>query len=100
MPALLIRMSMPPKAAHLFDRGVDLVFVGHVHRHADGLRARGLEFGGGGVGRFLVQVGNDDLGAFLCEEDGDFLADAAGRAGDVGDLVLELHGECSLRVEG
>ena len=60
---------------------------------ADRLLAVGLELGRGRIGRLLVQVGDDDLRAFLGEQDGDFLADAAGRAGDVGDLVLELHGD-------
>ena len=92
MPALLTRMSTPPKAADdRGDAGVDRLLVGHVHRHADRLAARGLDLGGGRVGRVLVQVGDRDLGAFAREDDRDLLADAAGGAGDDGEFVLEFH---------
>ncbi len=74
-----------------FNAGVDLLFVRHVHGNANGLPAAGLDFGGGRVSGGLVQVRDHDLGAFLGEHDGDLLADAAGRAGDVGDFVFQLH---------
>jgi hypothetical protein len=76
----------------LFDRGVDLLLAGHVDSDADRLGAARLQFGRGGIGRLLVEVGDHDLRALLGEEERDLLADTAGRAGDESDLVLELHG--------
>jgi hypothetical protein len=72
-------------------RGVHLVFVGHVGADADRLAAGRLQFGGGGFGRFLVEVGDHDLRAFAGVDDRDLLADAAGRASDEGNLVFQLH---------
>ena len=95
MPALLTRMSTPPQALTTSaTRGVDLGLVGDVH--GDGHRAarRRPDSRGGGLGRRQVEVGDRDLGALGGVDVGDLLADAAGGAGDDGDLVLKLfaHG--------
>ena len=68
------------------------VFVGDVHGDADGALAAGIDLARGGIGRLLIEVGDRDFRTLAGENDGDLLADAAGRAGDDGDLVLETHG--------
>src|SRR6185436_9159113 len=62
--------------------GVDGLFIGDVHRHADRVAACGLDFGGGGIRGLLVQVGDGDLGARTRIGERDLPADAAGGAGD------------------
>ncbi len=75
----------------LGDAGIDLRLVGDVDADAD--RALlAAKLGGGGVGAFLIEVGDHHLRALAREERGDFLADAAGRTGDDGNLVLKTHG--------
>ena len=71
--------------------GFDLLLVGHVHRDADRLR-RAAQFLGGCVRAVLIQVGDDDLRAFVDVDGCDFLADAARGSGDDGDFVFEAHG--------
>ena len=53
--------------------------------------AFGPERRGGGLGALLVEIADDDLGALLHIALGDRLADAARRAGDESDLVLDNH---------
>ena len=77
---------------HLGGSVVHLLLVGDVHRDADGALAGGVDLARGGIGRLLIEVGDGDLCAFARENDGDLLADAAGRARDDGDLVLQTHG--------
>ena len=74
--------------------GVHLLFVGDVHGDADRALAARVDLLRGGIGRLLVEVGDDDLGAFAREHDGDFLADAARGTGDDGNLVLQTHRSC------
>ena len=96
MPALLTRMSTPPKASTTAATpALTWPLVGDVH--GDGHRARRRWRSSSSAAasrRVLVQVGDRDLGAFAREDGGDLLADAAGRAGDDGDLVGQLvaHG--------
>ena len=76
----------------LGDTAIDFRLVGDIHGHADRLAA--------GVGDFLcrglragqVEIGNRDRRAILRIDLGDALANAAGGAGDQGDLAFELHG--------
>ena len=97
MPALLTRMSTRPKASTALAMPASTcVLVGHVHGDADGAPLA-AELGRGGVGAFLVEVGDGDLGALAHEDAGDLLADAARGAGDDGDLVLETH-DCPRRL--
>ena len=72
-------------------RGVDLFLARDVDRDADGFRPVLAEFRGGCIGRLFVQVRDDDVGALAREHNSDFAADAAGRAGDERDFVLQLH---------
>lgn len=73
------------------DAGVDLRLVGDVHRHAHRTITARIELTRGGLRRLDVEVGDCNLGAG-CEEDlGDVLADAARRAGNDGNLVVEVH---------
>ena len=84
---------------HLIGAGLDRRLVGDVHGDAERLAA-GLDDGrGGGLRRLPVDVADRHLGAFLGVELGDRLADAAGRAGDQGDLAVEtVHGCFLLRL--
>ena len=68
---------------------IDLGLVGDIHRHADRLAAGLLDLGCGGVGRLLVEIGDGNRRPFTREFQGDFLADAAGRAGDECNLAFE-----------
>ena len=88
-----------PRRDHGGDAGVDLLLVGHVHRDSH-RRAGviGIDTGSGSFGGFELQVRNGDLGSGLGIELGDGEADAAGGAGDNGDLVAEVHGKAP--VEG
>ncbi len=76
------------------EAGNDLLFPGDVdvdrphHVGAEGAR----ELGHGAVERGLVDVGEDDAGAFAQEPDGRRLADAAGAAGDERDLAGQRLG--------
>jgi hypothetical protein len=76
--------------------GLHLLFVSDVHGDPDGAIASGIDPASGGLRRFLVEVGDGDLGAFARENDGDLFADPACRAGDHGDLVRQTHA-CLLR---
>src|SRR6185312_16956641 len=69
----------------------NLGFVGDVHRDADGVPAARVDLTRGRAGRSEVEVGNRDLRALAREQAGDFLADAARRAGDDRYLVLQTH---------
>src|SRR5262249_22518538 len=73
--------------------GLDLLLVGDVHGHADGLAAAGLELRGRRVSGLELEVGDGDLGALREIGAGDVLADAAGGAGDDGDFVLHAYGD-------
>src|SRR5205823_13952861 len=72
-----------PGAGHLGEDGVDLRGVTDV----EGQRPAAGGAGGGGRGAGHVDVGVDDAGAVGGEGVGDGLADAAGGAGDEGDLI-------------
>jgi hypothetical protein len=63
----------------LMDAGLDLTFIGHIHRHAHGAPTK---LGGGQQRLVQVDVSDDDVGAFRDKPAGDLLADAARRAGD------------------
>ena len=70
------------------DHGVDIVPVGDI-----GMDIGAADFLGDRLAELVVQVGADDTCAFGGIAPGDGFAEAGGRAGDDGDLVLELHGD-------
>ena len=70
--------------------GLDLVFLGDVHRNADRFSCA-AEGCGRGVGARLIQIGDDHLRTLSHEEGRDFLADAARGACYDGDFVFETH---------
>ncbi len=73
----------------LADHGVDHGALGHVHHIAHRLGAQGLALFDGFVDAGLLDVADDDGGAFFCELEGGGQAYALGGAGDEADLVLE-----------
>ena len=75
-------------AADALIEGIELVQAGGVHGDAGGI----ADLGDRGVQFRLPPTGEDDMGALLGEEFGSGQADAAGGAGDKGDLVGELEG--------
>ena len=94
MPALETRMSTPPtlSTARRCRRSTGGL-VGDVHRHAHGaLPPAGSISRGDGLRASRVEVGDGDRRAGARQVERDFLADAAGRAGDDGDLAFEAHG--------
>ena len=72
-----------PRHGEVHRRG-DLGLVRHV---APGVGRRGAELGGHGAAGVVLHVREDHLGAVPDELGGRRLADAAGRAGDDGDLA-------------
>ena len=70
------------------DRRVDRSLFGDVELDPEGVRPEG---GGDGLGARFVQVGDDDLRAFLHVALRDGLADAARGAGDDCNFVPDLH---------
>jgi len=68
--------------------------VGHVGAHEHGLTSRGQALLGD---RFacLVQLGHDDLRAFLDEAMGIRAPDSLAAPVTIRDSILELHGRCS-----
>jgi hypothetical protein len=68
-------------------RVVDIGAAGHVGLHCQG---GGADFGCHAVGGLLVDVGNDDAGAFLGVQLDDAFAETAASARDDGDLALQL----------
>src|SRR5262249_35742231 len=84
-------------AAELLDGGlhdaVAEVRGGHVSGDAEGAPAQSLDPLDGVVCRLGVQVVDHDVGPVAGQAQSDLLADAASRAGDDGDLAVELsHG--------
>ncbi len=71
------------------DALLDLGLVGHVHGDGEGIASLGLDLGCGLAGGIEVEVGDHRDAAFGCEAEGDFLADAAGGAGDDGNSSCE-----------
>ena len=98
MPALLTRMSTPPQAATTAATPA-LTASSLATSMATPIAwpPAGADLGGRGLGRLAVEVGDGDLGAFARIGHGDLPADAAGGAGDDGNLVLQLHGHPSIR---
>ena len=78
---------------HLCHSRIDLFFTLHIHHHRHGRAAGKNDLIGSGLRSRLVHVGNDHLAALTRKGQGDFLADAAGGAGDDADFVLEFHGD-------
>ena len=76
------------------DHGLHVVPVGDI-----GMDVGAADLVGHLFAELVVQVGADDARAFRGIAPGDGFAEAGGRAGDDGDLVLELHGE-TLRWSG
>ena len=72
-------------------------FVGDIHGDADGAAAAGSSSAAVASAPFWLRSAITTLAPSRGEDDGDLLADAAGGAGDDGDLVLQTHG--SLRFE-
>ena len=81
---------MLPCGGDAVDALVDGVFVGDVHGHAHGLAAGLFDLAGDGVGAGLVQVGDGDGRAGARQGQRDFLANAAGGAGDDGDFSVQI----------
>ena len=71
---------------------IDLVLIGHVHRHCHGGAAAPGNFFRSALCSSLVEIGNNHFAAFAREGECDLFADAAGGTGDDTDLVLEFHG--------
>ncbi len=72
--------------------------VGHVDEHAAHVQIGPGELGQGLVEVVLADVANDHLHAGLGEDAGHAEADAAGAAGDEGDLAVDgLHADRSFR---
>ena len=92
MPALLTSTSTPPKASATLAKPAS-TWASSVTSMAtpDGLAAGRHQFGRGRVGALLIEVGDHHLRALAGVDDGDLLADAAGGAGDDGNLVLQTH---------
>ena len=86
MPALLTRMSTPPQA---FTTSATAAFTwpSSVTSIATAM-ALGADLGRRRLRRGQVHVGDRDARALAGVDGRDLLADAAGRAGDDGDLVL------------
>ena len=86
-------------AAKGVERGLDealaKVGLGHAADAGHGLTTAGDDVGHGLLGRGLVQVVDDDTGAFAGELERDFTANAAAGARDQGHLAFEFagHGE-------
>ena len=78
--------------------GVDLTFFRDVHADANGGFLAGELFRRLGCTIF-VQIDDDHAAAGLEVTLGDGMTDAAGGAGDEGNLAVELHGQHSLRFE-
>src|SRR5687767_1965009 len=74
---------------HRIDAGVHRGFVGDVHCHAHGDAVCGFDIGRRFVRCVLVEVGDRHFCAFAREGLRDLQPDAAGGAGDDGDLVIE-----------
>ena len=91
VPALLMRMSMRPRAAlawvkSFFGAGGD----GEVGLEGVGAAAGGGD-GGGGVGGGAAVAVDGDGGSGLRERGGDGGAEAGGGSGDEGDFVVEAE---------
>ena len=95
MPALETSRSMRPYLAiDVGDAFLDRGLVDHVHGDGEGVAALGLDLGGGRVGGVEIEVGDHRRAALGGVAQRDFLADAAGGAGDDADLLVEAsHGE-------
>src|SRR5262249_56894127 len=68
-----------------------LLFVGDIHRHADGALSAGIDLTSRFISRLLIEICNRDLRTLAGKNNGDVLADPTGCAGDNGYLVLETH---------
>src|SRR6218665_274333 len=111
-PALLTRMSMGPSACsaaamaagvvggevvgaeRLFgggDGGVNLLLLGDVGYGGMGLPADGLDLAHDGAGALLEQIIDGDAYAFCGQVQADAAAHALARAGDEGDLAVQLQ---------
>ena len=73
----------------LVHAGLHLALACHIHCDAD--RVLAAELRSCRVGAGLVEVGDGDPGAFAAKGARDFLADAAGGAGDNGNFAYEAH---------
>ena len=73
----------------LVHAGLDLGLARHIHCDAD--RVLAAELRSCRVGTGLVEVGDDDLGAFAAKGARNFLTDAAGSAGDNRNFAYEAH---------
>ena len=75
------------------DAGIDLRLIGdiHLHRHRGIGAVQGVDLRHRGVGDLAVKIGDRHFRAFADEGQGDFLADAAGSAGDDGNFIFHAH---------
>src|SRR5262249_50303277 len=73
------------------DTRLHLVLGGDVHGDADGALTARVDLPRGGVGRLLIEVGDRNLRPFARADEGDLLADAAGRSRNYGNLILQTH---------
>jgi hypothetical protein len=71
---------------------INLILAGDIHGDADGLSGAGrVQFGGSLVGGVKVEVGKRDQRAFGHITLGDAQTNAAGRASDDANLLVECH---------
>ena len=97
MPALLTRMSRPPKRSTRRDHGLDL---GASVTSARTRARRAPSTDGDALGAVAVAIGDDDLRALGNELASDAFAEPRRSAGDDGDLSCEAHGASPSRSSG
>jgi hypothetical protein len=68
------------------------LFVGDIHRHADGALSAGINLASRCIGCFLIEICNRDLRTLAGKNSGDVLSYPTGSAGNDGNLVVEAHG--------
>jgi hypothetical protein len=89
MPALLIKISMLPKALIAALRGgFDLHLIGDIYRYADCFATIFSISAADDVSSLLIQIGDYYLCALTCKFERDLLADTAGRTGDECNLTF------------
>ena len=85
-----------PGIDHLRHACIHLILAGDIHRHGQRpARRDGVERCRCRLCRRAIAIGDDHTRALGVIAPGDAKADAAGRAGDDGDLVVEFHARCS-----
>ena len=78
---------------HLCGAGLHLLFVGDIHRNAEGALSSGINLASRCIGCLLIEICNCDLRTLAGKNNGDVLAYPTGSAGNDGNLVVEAHVE-------